>query len=253
MYYIDSHAHLFLEEFNNDRNEVIERAYNKGIHKMLLPNVDSSTLQHLLDTCQIAPDFLFPAIGLHPGSVNADYEDELFYLKKSLEKRKYVAIGEVGIDLYWDKTFYNEQILVLKEQLQWAKDFNLPVILHSRESFGQVYETVKKSEGLRGVFHAFTGTFEQAQKIIDLGFYVGIGGIVTFKNSGLDKVVAHIPLDNIILETDSPYLAPVPYRGKRNEPSYLNNIAEKLANVYGKSLEEIVKRTSINAEKLFAI
>jgi TatD DNase family protein len=252
MYYIDSHAHLFLEEFDNDRKEVIERAINQGIHKMLLPNVDTSTLQILIDTCQIDTKSLFPAIGLHPCSVKETYINELDILYKSLKNNFFIAIGEIGIDLYWDKTFIKEQIISLEAQIQWALELNLPVILHCRESFDQVYEVVKKIKKLQGVFHAFTGTEIQAKKAIDLGFYLGIGGIVTFKNSGLDKVVSNITLEKIILETDAPYLTPVPYRGKRNEPSYLKYIAEKLSEIFDKSLEEVIKITSLNSENLFA-
>jgi len=252
MYYIDSHAHLFLDEFNEDRKEVIEISIHQGIQKMMLPNVDSSTLQNLLSTCQIAPESIFPAIGLHPCSVKENYNTELDVIHNSLKNVKAYAIGEVGIDLYWDKTYFKEQIKALEIQINWALELNIPVILHCRESFDQVYEIVKKYKNLRGVFHAFTGNNIQAQKVIDIGFYVGIGGIVTFKNSRLDKVVSEVPLEKIILETDSPYLAPVPFRGKRNEPSYLKYIAEKLSDIYDISLEEVVKTTSTNSEKLFA-
>ena len=252
MYYIDSHAHLFLDEFNEDRKEVIERSIHQGIQKMLLPNVDSSTLTNLRDTCQIAPKSLFPAIGLHPCSVKDNFKDELNVLSDALKKDKYYAIGEIGIDLYWDKTFFKEQIIALETQINWALELNLPVIFHCRESFDHVIEIASKYKNLRGVFHAFTGSKIQAQKVINMGFYLGIGGIVTFKNSGLDKVVSEVPLEKIILETDSPYLAPVPFRGNRNEPSYLKYIAEKLSEISGKSLEEVAKITSSNSENLFA-
>jgi TatD DNase family protein len=253
MYLIDSHTHLFLEEFDTDRNLVVERALNQSIHKMLLPNVDSSTINKLTDTCKINPKSLFPAIGLHPCSVKDNYQVELDALFKVLQDVKFCAIGEIGIDLFWDKTYYNEQVKVLEMQIGWALHYNLPVILHCRESFEHVYNIVKKYKALRGVFHAFTGTLEQAKKIMDLGFFVGIGGIVTFKNSGLDKIVSEIPLENIVLETDSPYLTPVPYRGKRNEPAYIKHIAKKLSDIFACSLEETAKMTSLNTENLFAI
>ncbi len=248
---IDTHTHLFLEEYNEDRKLVIERAINQGIHKMLLPNVDSSTLQNLLNACQIAPQSLFPATGLHPSSVKENCKNELEIIHNSIKKGKFYAIGEIGIDLYWDKTYFKEQIDSLETQINWALEFNLPVILHCRESFDQVYEIVKKYKNLQGVFHAFTGTEIQAKKVVDLGFYLGIGGIVTFKNSGLDKVVSKIPIERIVLETDSPYLTPVPYRGQRNEPSYIKYIAEKLSVIYDKPLDEIANITSSNSESLF--
>jgi TatD DNase family protein len=252
MTFVDTHAHLFLEEFDSDRKETIEKAFHEGITKMLLPNVDTSTLPRLIETCQIAPANIFPAIGLHPCSVKENYRQELDFLYNKLKIGKYFAIGEIGIDLYWDKTFIKEQIMAIEKQINWALEFQLPVILHCRESFDQVYEIVARYKNLRGVFHAFTGTIDQAKKVFDSGFYLGIGGIVTFKNSGLDKVVSTVPLDHIVLETDSPYLAPVPYRGKRNEPTYIKNIAEKLSELYGKSLEELANVTSSNSEKLFA-
>ncbi len=253
MYFIDTHAHLFLEEFDEDRNAVIERAISRGVKKMVLPNVDAGTLNQLLDVCRSNPGSLFPAIGLHPSLVKTNYSEELVVLKNALKNKKFCAIGEIGIDLYWDKTFFKEQVLALDEQINWALNLNLPVILHCRESFEEVYEVVKKYKNLRGVFHAFTGNDEQIKKIPDIGFFFGIGGIVTFKNSGLDKIVPKIPIDKIILETDSPYLTPVPYRGKRNEPSYIVHIAEKLANIFNISVEEIARITSLNAESLFGI
>jgi TatD DNase family protein len=253
MYLIDSHTHLFLEEFDTDRNQVVERAIDQSVHKMLLPNVDSSTVNKLIDTCKTNPKSLFPAIGLHPCSVKDNYQGELDTLLKVWQDMKFCAIGEIGIDLFWDKTYFNEQVKVLEMQIGWALQNNLPVILHCRESFEHVYNIVKKYKALRGVFHAFTGTLEQAKKIMDLGFFVGIGGIVTFKNSGLDKIVSEIPLENIVLETDSPYLTPVPYRGKRNEPAYIKHIAKKLSDIFACSLEETAKITSLNTENLFAI
>lgn len=253
MYFIDTHTHLFLEEFETDRKSVIEKAINLGVEKMILPNVDTGTLEQLHAVCRINPRSLFPAIGLHPCSVKTNYNNELAFLKDALKNGKYCAIGEIGIDLYWDKTFYKEQVLALEEQIHWALDYNLPVILHSRESFDQIYNVIKKYKGLRGVFHAFTGDEEHLEKISNIGFFFGIGGIATFKNSGLDKVIPKLQLNKIILETDAPYLAPVPYRGKRNEPAYIINIAEKLSDIFNISIEKIANITSSNAESLFKI
>jgi len=250
---IDTHTHLFLEEFDSDRSQVIERAIQSGITKMVLPNVDSSTLQPLFNTCQINSYSLFPAIGLHPCSVKANYFEELTSLKNILIQAKYYAIGEIGIDLYWDKTYFKEQILALEEQFKWAIEHDLPVILHCRESFEQVYEVVKKYKNLRGVFHAFSGSPDQASRVADLGFYMGIGGVVTYKNSGLSEAITKIPIERIILETDSPYLTPVPFRGKRNEPAYIINTAKKLSEIYNLNIEMVAEVTTKNAELLFRI
>jgi TatD DNase family protein len=253
MVFIDTHAHLFLEEFDNDRNEIIEKSIKSGVQKIVVPNVDVATLHPILNTCSIAPQNLFPAIGLHPCSVKANFRDELSVLREAIIQEKIKAIGEVGIDLYWDKTYYPEQVIALEEQIKWALENNLPIILHCRESLEQVYEIVKKYKNLKGVFHAFMGTVEQAKKITGLGFYLGIGGVVTFKNSGLDKIVEQISIENILLETDSPYLTPAPHRGKRNEPAYLGIVARKLAEIFQLPLEEIAFITTANAEKLFKI
>jgi TatD DNase family protein len=253
MSFIDTHAHLFSEEFDIDRNEIIAKSIKSGVQKIVVPNLDSSTLVSMLDTCNIAPQNLFPAIGLHPCSVKANFNDELSKLREAVIPGKFKAIGEIGIDLYWDKTFFTEQVSALEGQIQWALDYDLPVILHCRESLEYVYEIVKKYKNLRGVFHAFGGSSEQAKKITGLGFYLGIGGVVTFKNSGLDKVVSKISIENILLETDSPYLTPAPHRGKRNEPLYVELVALKLAETLQLSLDEIASVTTANAESLFKI
>jgi TatD DNase family protein len=250
---IDTHSHIFSEEFENDRASVIENAFNKGVTKIIVPNIDSKTIDAVLNSCKIKSDSIFPTIGVHPESIKANYKEELAAVKSFIEKEKFVAIGEIGIDLYWDKTFYKEQIAALEEQLQWALYYNLPVILHTREAFDQQYEIVKNFKGIKGVFHAFTGNVEQANKIIDLGFYLGIGGIVTFKNSGLDKTVANVPLERIVLETDAPYLTPTPFRGKRNEPAYVILVAEKLASIFNIPVEEVASVTTKNAVSLFKI
>ena len=253
MYLIDTHSHLFLEEFDNDRKEVIERSIYQGIKKMILPNVDRITLKPMLEAVDINPEALFPAIGVHPCSIKEGFEEELKLLKILLTLRKYIAIGEIGLDLYWDKTFYAEQVIALEEQINWALDLNLPVILHCRETLDQTIEIVRKYKNLKGVFHAFTGNESQAKEIVEMGFYLGIGGVVTFKNSGLDKVVPSIPINNIVLETDSPYLTPTPFRGKRNEPLYVKLIAEKLAALHNLTIDEVTKATTQNAENLFKI
>jgi TatD DNase family protein len=253
MNFIDTHTHLFLEEFDNDRHQVIENAKQNGISKFILPNVDLTTLDKLLNTCSIDPSSLLPAIGLHPCSVKSDYKVELEKLKKTIHHNTYNSIGEIGIDLFWDKTYINEQVEALKEQISWALEFDLPVILHCRESFDKVFDIVKKYKELKGVFHAFTGNAYQAKAIADIGFYIGIGGIVTYKNSGLDKAVSLHSLKNIVLETDSPYLPPVPFRGKRNEPSYIIQIAKKLAELCNLTIDEIADVTTLNAKELFKI
>ncbi len=253
MVFIDTHAHLFLEEFDNDRNEIIGKSIKSGVQKIVVPNVDVATLHPMLETCSIAPQNLFPAIGLHPCSVKANFMDELSVLREAIISGKIKAIGEVGIDLYWDKTYYPEQVVALEGQIQWALEYNLPIILHCRESLEQVYEIVKKYKNLKGVFHAFMGSVEQAKKITGLGFYLGIGGVVSFKNSGLYKIVKEISIENILLETDSPYLTPAPHRGKRNEPAYVKLVALKLSEIFHLPLEEIASITTANAEKLFKI
>jgi TatD DNase family protein len=253
MNFIDTHTHLFLEEFDSDRTLVITDAIQNGISKFILPNVDSTTLDKLLNTCRFNPSCLLPALGLHPCSVKPDFKVELNKLKKSFDHNTFYAIGEIGIDLYWDKTYINEQVEALKEQISWALEFDLPVILHCRESFDMVFDIVKNYKGLKGVFHAFTGNAEQAKAIADIGFSIGIGGIVTYKNSGLDKAVSFLSLKNIVLETDSPYLPPVPHRGKRNEPSYIIHIAKKLADLCNLSIDEIAGVTTMNAKELFKL
>lgn len=250
---IDTHCHLFLEEFDSDRKELIHKSVSEGIEYFILPNVDVQTIDSLLETCKISPDRCLPAIGLHPCSVKQDYKEQLKIHKSYLQKQKFIAVGEIGVDLYWDKTTISEQLITFEQQLQWAKEYNLPVIIHNRDAFNETYNVVKNNQGITGVFHAFSGSAEQAQKVIELGFYVGIGGVVTFKNGKLDKVIPHIPLSKVILETDAPYLTPVPFRGKRNEPLYMKYIVSKLAEIYGLSEDEIATVTTHNAKQLFNI
>ena len=251
---IDTHSHIYSEDFDADRGEVIRRAQEAGVTKIIMPNVDSESLPGMLETERMFPDVCLAAIGLHPTSVKENYLDELALVKSELERRKYMAIGEIGIDLYWDKTFYTEQVFALQTQVQWALDSNLPVIIHVRDSHKETIEALQpfKNKGLRGVFHCFTGSRKEAEEIAELGdFMLGIGGVVTFKNSGLAGNLKDIPLTKLVLETDTPYLAPVPFRGKRNEPAYTAFICNKLAEVYQVSVKEIDEITTRNAEKLF--
>lgn len=251
---IDTHSHIYSEDFDADRSEVIRRAQEAGVTRIIMPNVDSGSLPGMLETERMFPDVCLAAIGLHPTSVKENYLDELALVKSELERRKYMAIGEIGIDLYWDKTFYTEQVFALQTQVQWALDSNLPVIIHVRDSHKETIEALHpfKNKGLRGVFHCFTGSSKEAEEIAELGdFMLGIGGVVTFKNSGLAGNLKDIPLTKLVLETDTPYLAPVPFRGKRNEPAYIAFICNKLAEVYQVSVKEIDEITTRNAEKLF--
>ena len=253
---IDTHSHIYSEEFDTDRVEAIQRAKNVGVKHIILPNVDSETLPRMLTLETEYPDFCHAAIGLHPTSVKENYELELALVKSELERRKWIAIGEIGIDLYWDKTLLAKQIVVFRQQIEWALQYNLPVIIHVRDSFRETMNALEsfKNKGLTGVFHSFTGTIDEATEIINFGgFLLGINGIVTFKNSGLGTVVEQIDLKHILLETDSPYLTPVPYRGKRNESANVDLICDKLAEVYNLSHEQIDDQTTHNAKSLFAI
>lgn len=253
---IDTHSHIYSEEFDADRVEAIQRAKVVGVQNIILPNVDSETMPRMLALESEYPGYCYAAIGLHPTSVKESYEAELALVESELKRRDWIAIGEIGIDLYWDKTFINEQVKSFQQQVEWALEYKLPVIIHVRNSFRETMDALipYKNRGLTGVFHSFVGTFEEAEEIIDFGgFMLGINGIITFKNSGLDKVVAQIDLKNIILETDSPYLTPSPHRGKRNESSYTQLVAYKLSEVYNCSLSDIDKQTTINAKALFDI
>ncbi len=253
---IDTHSHIYSEEFDTDRAEAIQRAKNIGVKHIILPNIDSESLSRMLALEAEYPDFCHAAIGLHPTSVKENYELELALVKSELERRKWIAIGEIGIDLYWDKTILAKQIVVFRQQIEWALQYNLPVIIHVRDSFRETMNALEsfKNKGLTGVFHSFTGTIDQANEIINFGgFLLGINGIVTFKNSGLATVVEQIVLKHILLETDSPFLTPVPFRGKRNESANVYLICDKLADVYNLSHEQIDEQTTHNAKSLFAI
>lgn len=253
---IDTHSHIYAEEFDKDREETIERAKATGVEKIILPNVDSDSLQRMLDTEALFPGYCYAAIGLHPTSVGENVGSELARVRSELERRKYIAIGEIGIDLYWDKTFRREQLNALHTQLDWALEFDLPVIIHVRDSHIDTIEAMKdySGKGLRGVFHCFTGSFIEAEQIFALGnFMLGIGGVVSFKNSGLSDNLRHIPLSRLVLETDAPYLAPTPHRGKRNEPAYLSLVRDKLSQIYEVPASEIDQITTKNAKELFSI
>jgi TatD DNase family protein len=251
--FVDTHSHIYSVEFSTDRNEVIDRAVKAGINKIILPNIDSSTIKPMLDLADSNPKLFIPLIGLHPTSVKEDFRKELEIIEYWFNKRKFSGIGEIGIDLYWDKTFINEQIETFRIQIGWAKKWRIPVVIHVRDSFQEVFEVLKqeKEESLTGVFHSFTGNTEQAAQVIDLGFKIGVGGIVTFKNSGLDTVVKQIDLKHILLETDSPWLAPVPHRGRRNESAFITTVASKIALLHETSIEEVARITTQNAKQLF--
>ena len=255
MFLIDTHTHLYLEEFDSDRGEMIARAVQTGVGKMLLPNIDSSSIDGMMRLCNSFPDHCYPMMGLHPTSVKENFEDELKIVDEWLERKKFIAIGETGIDLYWDQTFEKEQELVFRHQINLAKKYKLPIVIHSRNSFNELFAVLEKhiSPELTGVFHCFSGNLDQAEKIIEMGFLLGIGGVITFKNSGLDKVIDEMNLDQIILETDAPYLAPVPYRGKRNESAYIKIVAEKIALIKNMTIEAVADITTENARRLFKI
>ena len=251
--FVDTHSHIYSEEFSTDRNDVIDRAMSAGINKIILPNIDSSTIKSMLDLADSNPLLFIPLIGLHPTSVKEDFRKELQIIEYWFEKRKFSGIGEIGIDLYWDKTFINEQIEAFKIQIGWARKRRIPIVIHVRDSFQEVFEVLQqeKQESLKGVFHSFTGNADQAEQVIDLGFKIGIGGIVTFKNSGLDTIVRQIDLRHILLETDSPWLAPVPNRGRRNESAFITAVASKIAMLHETSIEEVGRITTQNAQQLF--
>ena len=253
MQLIDTHTHLYLPEFDTDRDEVINRAINNGISKMLLPNIDIHSVDPMLSLADRYPGVCYPMIGFHPTSVREDYISQLEDLEKIFATNTFVAIGEIGIDLYWDKTFLKEQLISFRRQISFAAEKNLPVVIHSRDAFREVFSVLDEFKGveLKGVFHAFTGNLSDARKAVESGFKLGIGGIVTFKNSGLDKIVKEIGPGHLILETDSPYLTPAPFRGKRNESSYISIINKKLAEIFGQSEEETAMVTYLNSVKLF--
>ncbi len=252
---IDTHSHIYSEDFNDDIEEVLQNAYNNDVKKIVLPNIDSGTIKRLLDLSNSYPHVCYPLMGLHPTSVSGDYKEELAVVEYWLDKHKFHGIGEIGIDLYWDRTYIEEQKEVFRYQIKLAKNRNLPIVIHVRDSFNEVYQIVNEEQdgSLSGVFHCFTGDNAEAQKIIDLGFLLGIGGVVTYKNSSLGQVLQNVDVNKLVLETDAPYLAPDPKRGRRNESAYLVYVAQKVSEIYQLSIKEIAEITTANARKLFGI
>ena len=255
---IDTHSHIFSEEFKEDLSEVIARAKEIGVEKIFMPNIDDTSVEDMLNVCQAYPDYCFPMIGFHPTSVEGpDAIYKVREMKKRLvEGHPYIAVGEVGLDLYWNKTWLKEQQLILDEQIQWALEWNLPLVIHCREAFPELFQVLEpyKHTELTGVFHSFTGTVDEARELMDYSrFMIGINGVVTFKKSTLPEVLQEVPLTKLVLETDSPYLAPVPFRGKRNETSYVKRVAVKLAELYGIEIGEVERQTTENALKVFKI
>ena len=254
---VDSHSHLFLEEFADDLPQVMQRAREAGVTHIFMPNIDSTTIESLLSVCAAYKEFCFPMIGLHPTSVNKNYKKELDIVAGQLASSNgYVAIGEIGLDLYWDKTFLREQLLAFEKQVEWALEYHLPIVIHTREAFDYIYKVLEpyKKTPLRGIFHSFTGTAEEATRVLEFSdFFIGINGVVTFKKSHLPEILAGIPLEKIVLETDSPYLTPVPNRGKRNESAYVKDTLMKVSEIYGMSPEAVGDVTSENALKVFGM
>lgn len=252
---IDTHAHLYSEQFETDRNEVLQRAFEEGVEKIFLPNVDSESIEGMLALEAAFPGKCYALMGLHPCSVKENYKEELKIVEKWLGERSFKAVGEIGIDLYWDKSTFDIQKLAFRTQINWAKELNIPIIIHARDSIDEIIQIVKeeKDERLTGIFHCFTGNLEQAQQIMDLEFHIGLGGVLTFKKSGLDSVIKEVPMEYLVLETDAPYLAPTPKRGKRNESSYLKYVATKLAEVKAVDVDYIAKVTTNNALTVFKV
>jgi TatD DNase family protein len=255
MQLIDSHAHLYVSSFNHDRDAMINRALAAGVTRFYLPAIDSETTAAMMELEEKYPGVCISMMGLHPCSVNENYKAELDLVEYWLGKRPFAAVGEIGLDFYWDKTFTEQQFEVFRIQIEWALQYNLPINIHTRNAMQDTINVVKeyKGRGLKGIFHCFTGSYESAKQIIDTGFLLGIGGVVTYKNAGLAEALVKIPVEHLVLETDAPYLTPVPFRGKRNESSYLKYVVEKLMNVYNLSFEEIGEMTSANALHLYAI
>ena len=254
MEYIDSHAHIYLSKFDSDRDEIISACSENGITKIYMPNIDVESIDRMLEAEHRYPEVCIPMMGLHPCDVDREFEKQLYIMEEWLNNRPFSAIGETGLDLYWDKSFFDHQKEALRIQINWAKEKGMPIVLHCRESIEETINIVEElnDDNLTGIFHCFTGSLEQAQKIIQMGFLLGIGGVATFKNGGLDKVLPSIGLDSLVLETDSPYLAPVPYRGKRNSPEYIPLIARRVAVLTESSEGKTAGITTANARKLFS-
>lgn len=253
MKFIDTHAHLYLEQFDNDRPAVLSRARQAGVEKIYLPNIDVNSISAVLELEDNSNGFCEAMMGLHPCSVDKEFEKQLSLIEEWLSKRAFCAVGEIGLDLYWNKTTLEIQKVAFRQQIKWAKEYRIPIVVHTREAMDLTLDVIESEldENLRGIIHCFTGDNKHAERIIAMGFYMGIGGVLTYKNSGLAKVVEKVPLEYLVLETDSPYLSPVPYRGKRNESAYVKLIAQHLADASKAPLSEIARITTANAEKIF--
>ncbi|MBI2270616.1 MAG: TatD family hydrolase [Bacteroidetes bacterium] len=254
----DTHTHLYAGEFDEDRGEMLKRAIDNGINRLFLPNIDSGSVKGMLTLVEKYPQNCFPMMGLHPCSVKENYETELRLVEKWLSgpEVRFYAVGEIGLDLYWDVTFFEQQKQAFRKQIELALQYRLPIVIHVRKAFNETIEIVREyaGKGLKGIFHCFSGTMEEAERVVSLGgFKLGIGGVVTFKNRGLNEVIPHVALEHLVLETDSPYLAPVPYRGKRNESGYLTIIAEKVAGLKNCSIEEVAEQTTKNSIDIFGV
>lgn len=251
----DTHTHLYSEAFDEDRDEVVKRALEKGIERFFIPAIDSTYTEAMLKLESDYPDYMFLMMGLHPTHVKENYKEELAHVEEMLSKRKFYAVGEIGIDLYWDSSFLKQQQDAFKYQIDLAKSYQLPIVIHCRDAFDEVFEVLEeaKDESLYGIFHCFTGSQEQAKRAIDLNMKLGIGGVATFKNGKIDKFLKEIALSHVVLETDAPYLAPTPFRGKRNESSYLENVMQKLSEIYGVSNEMVAQVTTQNSKDIFGI
>jgi TatD DNase family protein len=254
MQFVDTHAHIFSRKFSDDVHEVVARSFDSGVARIYMPNIDSESIDDMLQLEDTYPGRCFSMMGVHPCSIKEDFENELKIAEQWLSRRKFAAIGEIGTDLYWDKTLIDQQKEAFVIQCGWARQYDLPIVIHCRESMDLTIDLVEslKDEKLRGVFHCFTGNADQARRIFELGFFLGIGGVATFKNGGLDTVLPSVGVEGLVLETDSPYLAPVPYRGKRNEPSYIPVVAQKVSELTGLSLADVAEITTGNANQLFS-
>lgn len=252
---IDTHAHLYLKQFKQDTDEVIQQAKANGVESVFLPNIDMQSIEPMLALSKKYPAYCYALLGLHPCSVKEDFEQVLEKMKPMFQKNNFYGVGETGLDYHWDVTYKDQQKEALKIQVEWANELKLPIILHTRKSFEDTYEIIakNKTDDLTGIFHCFGGSASDAQKVIDIGFYIGIGGVVTYKNSGLEETLKHVSLDKILIETDSPYLSPVPKRGKRNEPAYTKWVVEKIADIKNISVEEVELETTLAAKKLYQI
>ena len=250
---VDTHAHLYDEQFDLDLNEVITRAKDSGVGRILLPNIDAQTVQPMLEVCRQYSARCFPMLGLHPTSVNEDFEQQLEVIASYFDHTEIVAIGEIGIDLYWDKQYIAQQLEAFRIQIGWAKKYKLPLSIHCRKSYNEIISVLKKEQdgSLTGVFHCFPGNIRQAEEVIELGFMLGIGGVVTYKNAEMATVVQHVDIEHILTETDAPYLPPVPYRGKRNESAYLFHIVHKISELKSMSFHDVADVTNANAERIF--